>query len=75
MNNQEIAAELNRARVAVETLHGQGFQQQVHINLSPIGPAEAGTILEGIQVHPNASSEQKQEAAYLLSALSKKFPT
>jgi 7-keto-8-aminopelargonate synthetase-like enzyme len=74
MSNYEIIVELNKARQAVERLHG-GFQQVVHRELPPIDPVEARAILERIQSHPDASEEQRQEAAYLLAALHKKFPT
>jgi hypothetical protein len=72
MSSYEIAADLNRARVAVERLHA-GFQQVVHQELSPIGPAEARAILERIKGLPVASEEQRKEAADLLAALNKSF--
>jgi hypothetical protein len=73
MSSYELAADLNRARLAVERLHG-GPQQVVHRELSPIGPGDARAILERIKGLPVASEEQRKEAAYLLAALNKKFP-
>lgn len=62
MNSQEIAVQLNRARVAIELLNRQGFQRQVHTDIPSMGPADVRTLLEEIQTNFGASVEQILEA-------------
>lgn len=69
MNAYEINHTLSQARMAVDRLMGQGFQQVVHNGFSPWTPQQTKANLEAVQQDANASEAQRALARDLRDQL------